>query len=332
MKPVIIDTDPGIDDAAALLLALASPELEVLALTTIYGNASVDACTANALRLLQVVGREDIPVYKGVGKPLLRPANEGWASHIHGPDGLGAVASSLAGTHGSMAEQGDATGSPVPVAGKHAAQAIAEMVMAAPGEVTILALGRMTNVALALALEPKVAGAVREIVVMGGAVTVPGNVSQVATANLHEDPEAAAMVYDSGAPIVQVGLDVCNRVTVSAAQLEVIGQSGYPGAGLLSEATAFLRDAYVRAGRIGADEGVRYNDMPAVGYAVNPGLFTAQPALVRIETQGDLTRGQTVADWNATETNARVCLNVDSDSLAALFTERLTSGAPQKRG
>ena len=95
MKPVIIDTDPGIDDVAALLLALASPELEVVALTTIYGNASVDTCTSNALTLLRLAGREDIPVYKGVGKPLLRPANEGWASHIHGPDGLGAAASRL---------------------------------------------------------------------------------------------------------------------------------------------------------------------------------------------------------------------------------------------
>ncbi len=309
MKRIIIDCDPGIDDTAAILLALASPELEVVALTTTYGNASVKTCTANALRVLSAAGRSDIPVFMGAGKPLLRPASEGWASHIHGGDGLGGVAS---------------VGADALATDKHAALAIAEAVMADPGELTILALGRMTNVALALSLEPGIADAVREIVVMGGAVTVPGNVSGVATANLHEDPEAASIVYRSGAPIVQVGLDVCNRVTVSPAQLAAIAEAGSPATQLLSEATGYLREAYIRTGRIGPDEGVRYNDMPAVGYAVNPGLFTARPAFVEIETHSELTKGQTVADWNAAEPNARICLEVDSAALTALFTERLS--------
>ena len=314
MKPVIIDTDPGIDDVAALLLALASPELEVVALTTIYGNSSVNACTSNALHLLKTAGRLDIPVYRGASKPLLRPANEGWASHIHGSDGLGGIS-----------DVEETTGAADPISGKHAALAMIETVMARPGEVTILALGRMTNVALALTLEPEFAGSVREVIVMGGAVTVPGNVSQVATANLHEDPEAAAILYQSGAPIVQVGLDVCNRVTVSPAQLEAIAHSSNPGAKLLAKATAYLRDAYIRTGRIGPDDGVRYNDMPAVGYAVKPELFTVKPAQVEIETRSELTRGQTVADWQAAEPNARICLEVDSGALTALFTERLTT-------
>ncbi|MYE41547.1 MAG: nucleoside hydrolase, partial [Chloroflexi bacterium] len=266
MKRVIIDCDPGIDDMAAILLALGSPELEVVAVTTTYGNASVETCTANALRVLAAAGRSDIPVFMGASKPLLRPANEGWASHIHGGDGLGGI----------LGVGGD------PPSGqlqdKHATLAITDAVMAAPGELTILALGRMTNVALALSLEPRVAGAVQEIVVMGGAVTVPGNVSGVATANLHEDPEAAAIVYRSGAPIAQVGLDVCNRVTVSPAQLEAIAAAGSPATQLLSEATAYLRESYIRIGRIGADEGVRYNDMPAVGYAIDPARVSGRPA------------------------------------------------------
>ena len=318
MKRVIIDADPGIDDTAAILLALASPELEVVAVTTIFGNASVENCTANTRRVLAAADRCDIPVYIGAGKPLLRPANAGWASHIHGGDGLGGVAGAA----------GDGPGEPPPATSsdRYAALAIVDTVMAAPGEITILAMGRMTNVALALSLEPKLAGAIMEIVVMGGAVTVPGNVSGVATANLHEDPEAAAIVYRSGASIVQVGLDVCNRVTVSPAQLDAIRKAGHPATELLSEATGYLREAYIRTGRIGPDDGVRYNDMPAVGYAIDPGLFTARPAYVEIETHSELTKGQTVADWNAPQPNARICQEVDADALTALFTERLGRG------
>ena len=332
MKQVIIDTDPGIDDAAALFLALASHELEVVTLTTIYGNASVDNCTVNACRLLTVAGRADIPVYKGVGKPLLRPAAEGWAAHIHGSDGLGGfgevagVTGNGDSATGSITVDEGRSESAVAVEGKHAALAIVETVMAAPGQITILALGRMTNVALALALEPAIAGAVKEIVVMGGAVTVPGNVSQVATANLHEDPEAAAILYRSGAPIVQVGLDVCNQATVSAAKLERFKQTDSPATQLLAEATTYLRGAYIRSGRIGPEEGVRYNDMPAVGYAINPDLFNTRPAHVEIETHSELTRGQTVADWNAPNPNAQVCLEVDVAELTNLFTERLCQG------
>ena len=314
MKRVIIDCDPGIDDTAAILLALASPELEVVAVTTTYGNASVETCTANARRVLTAAGRSDIPVFMGAGKPLLRPANEGWASHIHGGDGLGGV----------IGDVGAVPSGPLP--DKHATLAITGAVMADPGELTILALGRMTNVALALSLEPRVAESVREIVVMGGAVTVPGNVSGVATANLHEDPEAAAIVYRSGAAIAQVGLDVCNRVTVSPAQLEAIAAAGSAATQLLSEATAYLREAYIRIGRIGADEGIRYNDMPAIGYAINPALFTARSAFVEIETHSELTKGQTVADWNSAEPNARICLDVNSAELTAMFTERLCLG------
>ena len=332
MKQIIIDTDPGIDDAAALFLALASPELEVVALTTIYGNASVDSCTVNACRLLTVAGRADIPVYKGVGKPLLRPAAEGWAAHIHGSDGLGGfgevagVTGNGDNAAGSITVDEERPEAAIPVEGKHAALAIVETVMAAPGQVTILALGRMTNVALALALEPAIAESVKKIVVMGGAVAVPGNVSQVATANLHEDPEAAAILYRSGAPIVQVGLDVCNQVTVSAAQIETFKQAASPATQLLAKATTYLRDAYIRTGRIGPEEGVRYNDMPAVGYAINPSLFNALPAHVEIETHSELTRGQTVADWNTPNPNAHICLEVDVAALTTLFTERLCLG------
>ena len=318
MKRVIIDCDPGVDDTAAILFALASPELEVAAVTTTYGNASVETCTVNAHRVLSAAGRSDVPVFMGAGKPLLRTPNDGWASHIHGGDGMGGITGADAGrSDPSGMEEGQ---------GKHASLAIAEAVMASPGEFSILALGRMTNVALSLALEPGIAWAVGEIIVMGGAVTVPGNVSGVATANLYEDPEAASIVYRSGAPIVQVGLDVCNHVTVSTEQLSAIADAGSSATRLLSEATGFLRNAYIRTGRIGPNDGVRYNDMPAVGYAINPALFTSRSAYVEIETHSELTRGQTVADWNSSNPNANICLEVDSEALTALFTERLCTG------
>ena len=314
---VIIDCDPGIDDAAAILLALASPELDVAAFTTVYGNGPVEVCTANTHRILEAARRTDIPVFMGAGKPLLREPNAGWAAHIHGEDGLGGP---------ELASSGLGSSRPGSADGKHGALAILDLADAFPGELSIIALGRLTNAALALALAPDLAGAVRRIVVMGGAVDVPGNVSPYASANLYEDPEAAAMVYRAGVPIVQVGLDVCNRVTVSPEQLETIAASETPAARLLTGATAFLRRSYERRGLLSPGEGVRFNDMPAVGYAIAPELFTVVPARVEIETRSDEKRGQTLAVWNDPNPNASVCTGVDAAALTGLFTRRLSEG------
>ena len=210
--------------------------------------------------------------------------------------------------------------------GEHAALAILDLARESPRNISVVALGRLTNVALALALEPDAAGALQRIVVVGGAVNVPGNVSPYASANLYEDPEAAAMVYRSGVPIVQVGLDVCNQVTVSPAQLDAIATAGTPAARLLSRAAAFLRRSYESRGLMSPGEGVRFNDMPAVGYAIAPRLFTTVPARVTIETQSETNRGQTLADWLSPNPNALVCTEVDAPALTALFARRLTQG------
>jgi len=314
MKRVIIDTDPGIDDAAAILLALASPELSVEAITTIYGNGPLDVCTSNALRILYAAGRLDIPVYRGVAKPLLRDCNDGWASHVHGKDALGNTDFPL------PPEQPDWTN------GRHAVLEIINRVMASPGEIMVLALGRMTNLALAFSIEPRLAGTVAEVILMGGAVQVPGNASLVASANLYEDPEAASMLYCSGAPLVQVGLDVCDTVTVSEGQLKQINQAGNPTCRLLAAATPFLQAYYQGRGRLAAGGGVHYNDVPAVAFAIDRSLFQWRDLYVSVETQSDLTRGQTVADQrNLTgrPPNARVCLEVDAPRLTAMFTERI---------
>ena len=318
MKRIIIDTDPGIDDAAAILLALASPELSVEAITAVYGNGSVEQCAGNALRILHAAGRSDIPVYQGAAKPLLRPPNEGWAGQVHGVDGLGN------------------TGLPLPTVSlgqRHAVLEIIERVMALPGEVTILALGRMTNVALAMSLEPRLAESVAGIIVMGGALAVAGNVSPVASANLYEDPEGAAIVYSSGAPLVQVGLDVCNQVAVSQGQLDRIGEAESPAARLLAAATPCLQQYYVERGLLEAGAGVRYNDVPAVAFAIDPGLFRAFPFYVEIETHSPLTRGQTVADQKnlgGRAANVTVCMEVDAQRLTDLFTNRIAGYEPKE--
>ena len=300
-------------------MALASPELSVDAFTTVYGNGPGEQCTSNVLRILLAAGRLDIPVFKGAGKPLFRPPNERWASHIHGDDALGNI------------------GLPLPdelpesLAGHHAAVEMVNRVMASPGEITILALGRLTNVALALSLEPRLVQSVAEIIVMGGAVSVPGNVSPVASANLYEDPEAAAIVYASGAPLVQVGLDVCDQVTISQAQLDRIYDAGTPVTGLLSSATPGLQSSYIDRGLLGKGDGVRYNDLPAVAFAIDASLFGFYKYYVEIETQSPVTRGQTVAHRNAPggpSPNATVCLEIDAPRLAELFTKRMTGYRP----
>ena len=318
MKRIIIDTDPGIDDAAAILLALASPELSVEAITAVYGNGPVEQCAGNALRILHAAGRLDIPVYLGAAKPLVRSPNEDWASQVHGADGLGD-------THSPLPPAGQEA-----AARRHAVLEIIDRVMSSPGEVTILALGRMTNVALALSLAPRLAESVAGIIVMGGALTVPGNVSPVASANLYEDPESAAIVYSSGAPLVQVGLDVCNQVVISRAQLDRIGQADSTAARLLAAATPCLQQYYVDHGLMEAGAGVRYNDVPAVAFAIDAGLFRAFPRHVEIETHDPLSRGQTVADpvtvqgnLGGRAANVTVCMEVDAPRLTDLFTGRV---------
>jgi inosine-uridine nucleoside N-ribohydrolase len=309
MKRVIIDTDPGIDDTAAIFLALASPELALAALTTVYGNGSVEASTRNALRLLETAGRPDIPVYQGVGKPLLGAPN--FAPHVHGGDALGDADVPLpAGTPQTQ----------------HAVPALIERVMARPGEITLLALGPLTNVALALSLEPRMASALAELVVMGGAVFTHGNVTEVASANLYNDPEAAAIVYQSGAPIVQVGLDVCQRVVISEAHLERIRQTPTPTMQLLARITPTLARSYAERGLRLPDTGVHYNDVPAVAYASAPRLYAVREYHVRIATHDELTRGQTVTDvanrWQRPP-NARVLMGVNAAELADMFTTRV---------
>ncbi len=313
MKRVIIDTDPGIDDTAALLFAFGSPELNVEALTTIFGNVSLEQCTLNALTILEAAGRPDIPVYHGVSKSF-GFGDPPYAPHIHGSDGLGE------------------TNQPPPALAPQARNAvfeIVERVLDSPGEITFIALGRLTNLALAISVVPEVAESLKEVVVMGGAVSVPGNATPVATANIWGDPQAADVVYRSGARVAQVGLDVCREVELTSAQLERVWQTDTPATRLLHGAVAFIQAAYRRRGRLSDPGGAQFNDVPAMAYAIDPTLFTMREAFVRVEHHSELTKGQTVADMDGLTgrpPNASVAVGVDTERLTGLWVDRLTGG------
>jgi inosine-uridine nucleoside N-ribohydrolase len=312
MKRVIIDTDPGIDDTAAIFFALTSGVLQVEALTTVFGNVEVEQTTRNALTLLEVAGRTDIPVYQGTARPLTREPN--FAKFIHGENGLGNVEiapSSLRPTPGGAPE------------------ALISRIMRTPGEITLIALGPLTNVALALTLEPRVARNIRELVLMGGAVCTWGNVTPAASANLYNDPEAASIVYRAGVPMVQVGLDVCRPTVISHADLARIRQAETPMGRFLLRITPFIEQAYRQRGVqvVVEGRGIQFNDVVCVAYAIQPDMFKTETLYVEIETHGVLTTGETVADFEGQwrkKPNARVCLEVNARGVAELFTECLS--------
>ncbi|HEV8338947.1 MAG TPA: nucleoside hydrolase [bacterium] len=310
MTRVVVDTDPGIDDTAAIFFLLASGRFQVEALTTVFGNVEVEQCTRNALKILEIAGRTDIPVYPGSSRPLVRDPH--YAKFIHGDYGLGDVAVRDLST--APAESG-------------AVDAIISRVLAAPGEITLIALGPLTNVALALAAEPSLALHLHRLIVMGGAVLTWGNVTPAASANLYNDPEAARVVYRSGVRLVQVGLDVCRPTVITRSHLTRMREASSDPAVFLLQITPFIQNAYRRRGlALGDDGGVQYNDVVCAAYAVSPALFVTRSLFVEIETQGAFTTGATVADFEGRwgePPNVEVCLEVDAPGVADLFTETL---------
>lgn len=305
---VLIDTDPGIDDAAAIFMALGSGEIDVVGMTTVFGNVSVDLTTRNALHLLDVIGRRDIPVFRGVGVPLV--AEPQFAPEIHGDDGLGGLAGAdLTPKQSAQDERG--------------VEAIIRLVREHPGEVTLLALGPLTNVALALSVEPSLAVDIDRIVYMGGAVLTWGNATPAASANLYNDAEAARIVVNSGARLVQVGLDVCRKAKVPKEAIDAIGGASSEAAGMLAKAAVSIRENYERRlGEGSLDGGAFFNDMPCVAYLLRPELFEERDLNIDIETRGELTRGATVADIDGLlgrEPNVTVLMDVDGEEVGRLF-------------
>jgi purine nucleosidase len=307
-RRIIFDTDPGVDDAMALFLLLRSPELQLDAVTTVYGNVDIDQTTRNALILLDVAGRPDIPVAKGVGSPLLRPPRLSGVA-VHGDNGLG----------------GAALPSPSREAmSQRAAELIVERVMAAPGEITIIAVGPLTNVALATCLEPRIVENVQELIVMGGAVTVPGNVTPLAEANIHNDAESAAIVFNAGYKLGLIGLDVTLKALMSVEQLDTLRDRGGAVGAFTHAVTMHYAQQYAR--RTGLN-GFPLHDSAAILYAIDPGYFTVARWYVEVETGSPRAYGMTMGDrrgrWGQ-EPNVDVCIDIDTPRFLDLYMERLT--------
>ena len=277
-KRVVIDTDPGVDDALALLLALASPELEIEAVTTVAGNAPIEATTRNALRTIAASGTPQPPrVFAGCERPLRRDLVS--AAHVHGEDGLGDVLG---------AEQvGEA-------AAAHAVDAIIEIVSRWPGEITLIALGPLTNIATAIMRDPTTMALTREIIAMGGAVACPGNVTAVAEYNFYADPEAAQIVLRSGIPITLTPLDATMQVRLTERELKRrLAASDRPTAPFVSAIVGH----YFNFKETREDEPVCIlHDPLAVGLAIDPTLAEFENFAVDIETDGKLTTGMLVVD------------------------------------
>lgn len=305
-REIIIDTDPGRDDAVAILLALAVPGvLSVLGVTCVAGNVALDATWRNARRVCALAGRADIPVLAGCDRPLIRAPVT--AAHVHGADGLVGL------------DLPEPATLPDP---RPAVDFLIDTLRARPaGTVTLVAIGPLTNIATAFARAPDIAGRVAGIVVMGGAHLVPGNVTPVAEFNIHADPEAADAVLRAGAPLALVPLDVTHKALITPPRHAALAAPGTP----VGRALAALTDtgnAHRRHGGTGAP----LHDPCTIAWLLAPDLFSARMVNIMVETGSNLCLGQTVVDWwGVTDrpANARLLHDVDSDGLFALMADRL---------
>ena len=318
---VIIDTDSGIDDALALVLAFASPELVIEAITTVAGNVPVAQAARNACLLLEMVDPHPRPpVAVGAAHPLRKPLLT--AQDYHGEDGLGEL--SRFKTEGGMPRYPEPQQLPIP----HPAPAlIAEIVSSTPGEIVLICLGPLTNLAMAILAAPTEMAKIKEIVIMGGAIQVPGNVTPGAEFNLYTDPEAAKLVFTSGLPIALIPLDITERALLTAELIDAVVRH------IDSRVTQFVRDTTERL--FGVEQGrtghtaIPLHDPLTVGVAIDRSLVSSRSLHVEVETGDGPTQGMTIADrrpikeeWKKPP-NLQVCMEVDAGRFLALFLERI---------
>jgi purine nucleosidase len=319
-RKIIFDTDPGTDDALALMLALNSPELDVRAITVVPGNVTAQQGLENALRMVSLANRCDIPVASGAQHPLFQKLIT--AEFWHGKNGLANV---------------ELPPSKCRVDPRFGPDLIVEMIHAAPHEITLVPVGPLTNIALALQRDPSIVPLVKEVILMGGSIK-GGNVNAAAEANIYNDPEAAQIVFQAGWPVTMVGLDVGDKTLFGHKQLDQLASTHGPVNDFVYKVAKFLVDLGAQFG----DSGTPMYDPLAVGVAIDATLVTAPAMHVDVETRGEFTRGETVANrrnevernvlhgdryiiegLDKVEPNAKVCIEVQADRFLELFVSRI---------
>jgi inosine-uridine nucleoside N-ribohydrolase len=306
--PVIIDTDPGIDDALALVLAFASPEVEVLGVTTVGGNSGIAHTTENALRLLHLLGADDVPVAAGAETPLVHADSYADPS-THGEDGFGGVVLDPA---------------PRGADERSAVELMVDLIEGSDRPVTLVAIGPLTNLAVLDAAHPRTFRKLERIVIMGGGARTLGNMTPAAEFNIWFDPEAAARVFRSGVPVTMVGLDVTHQAVTPQSAWEPLR-----GKGRVADAVTRMVDFYTafHEETYGTSDTAQHDSL-AVGAVIDPTLLQLRDCHVDVECAGRLTRGMTVADLDGVgdgRANARVALEVDTDRFNDLLVSRIAA-------
>ncbi|MCP3968768.1 MAG: nucleoside hydrolase [Rhodobacteraceae bacterium] len=306
-RKIVIDTDPGQDDAIAILLALASPELEVLGITAVAGNVPLPLTSKNARIICELAGNVDVPVLAGCAAPMSRALVT--AEHVHGKTGLDGI---------------DLPDPEMPLQDGHAVDFIIKTLRSLPaGAITLCALGPLTNIATALTRAPDVVEKIQQIALMGGAYFEVGNITPAAEFNIYVDPEAADIVFKSGIDLVVMPLDVTHKALTTRPRIEAFRALGT----CVGEAVASWTDFFERfdIAKYGS-QGAPLHDPTVIAYLLEPQLFSGRHINVEIEVQSDLTRGMTVADWwRVTDraANALFIGDLHADGFYALLTDRL---------
>jgi len=314
-RRVVLDTDPGIDDALAILLGLASPEIDLAALSVVHGNCTLAEAVTNALAVAGLGGRPDLTVAAGCDRPLLRPPVT--AHDTHGASGLGDACLPR-----SAAQPVD----------EHAVDLLIREIMAAPGEVTLVAVGPLTNVALALRKEPRLARAVRECIFMGGAFRAEGNVTPLAEFNVFADPHAAQIVFSSGMPLTIMPWDITRDVRLTQADVDRLLARGGPIPRFIAEATRHYLEFHLR--EFGW-AGCSINDPAALALVWWPELARTRDLYVEVELASELTLGKTVGDVTGKHgraPNARLVEAFDATEFIARFLRRMEDLADRLAG
>jgi inosine-uridine nucleoside N-ribohydrolase len=328
VRKIIFDTDPGTDDALGLMLALNSPELDVRAVTVVPGNVTAQQGLDNALRMVSLANRCDIPVAAGAQHPLFQKLIT--AEFWHGKNGLANI---------------ELPASKCKVDARFGPDLIIQLVHAAPHEITLVPVGPLTNIALAIQKDPSIIPLVKEVILMGGSIK-GGNVNAAAEANIYNDPEAAQIVFQAGWPLTMVGLDVGDKTLFGRKQLEQLGKTHGPVNDFVFGVAKFLVELSEKFG----DTGTPMYDPLAVGVAIDATLVTAPFMHVDVETRGEFTRGETVANrrgeiernvfhadapggpaggryiiegLDKVEPNAKVCIEVQAEKFLQLFVSRI---------